>query len=53
MDFRDKPARKSRKEKIRKIILKIREIMNFQHNIIDVIEYIRMRWFVTFEEDGK
>ena len=49
MDFRRREVRKSKKEKIKNP--KIREIMNFQYNIINVIG--ERKRFLKFEEGGK
>ena len=43
MNFWKRAARKSRKEKI--MNMKIREIINVQHHIIEVIEKIQLKWF--------
>ena len=43
MDFSQRAVREFKTEKIRKI--KIREIMNVQHNIVEVIEERWLRWF--------
>jgi hypothetical protein len=43
MDFWRRPARKSRKEKVRNVT--IREIMNVGKKILEVTEEKRLRWF--------
>jgi hypothetical protein len=43
MDFWRRSARKSRKEKVRKVT--IREVMKVGKNILEVIEEKQLRWF--------
>ena len=51
MDFGGRQQGNEESIKIRQ--LKIRESMNVQHDIIEIIEERRSRWFGAFVEDDK